>query len=65
MILGFLDEVVRDLKRVHRSRRAGRTARHLRPRSTSVRERTRRLRWVFGTVVLLVAAVAVAVLMPA
>jgi len=56
------DQVVKDIKRVHRSRRTDRTARHSRPRALSSLERTRRRRWVFGVLLAVTLAIAVAVL---
>jgi hypothetical protein len=56
------DQVVRDIKRVHRSRRDHRTERHSRPRPISAVDRTRRLRWALGAILAVAAAIGVAVL---
>jgi hypothetical protein len=56
------DQVVKDIKRVHRSRRTDRTARHSRPRALSSLERARRRWWVLGTLVVLAVGVLIAVL---
>ena len=59
------DQVVKDIKRVHGSRRTDRTARHSRPRALSSLERRRRMRWVFGVLLAVALAVVVAMLMTA
>jgi len=56
------DQVVKDIKRVHRSRRTDHSGRHSRPRALSSLERARRIRWVFGTFVVLAVGVLIAVL---
>ena len=58
------DQVVRDIKRVHRSRRSHRPGRRSRPRPLSALERTRRMRWVLGTLLALALGIVVAVLTP-
>lgn len=59
------DQVVKDIKRVHRSRRTDRTPRHSRPRPLSSLERARRIRWVFGVLLAVAFAVLVAMLVTA
>jgi hypothetical protein len=58
------DQVVRDIKRVHRDRRDHRAGRRSRPRPWSTLERTRRLRWALGAFLAVAAAIAIAVLVP-
>jgi hypothetical protein len=58
------DQVVRDIKRVHRDRRDHRAGRRSRPRSMPALARTRRMRWVFGAILAVAVAVAIAVLAP-
>jgi hypothetical protein len=58
------DQVVKDIKRTHRSRRSDRTALHSRPRSLLAIERSRRIRWVLGVFIALAVGIVVAVLAP-
>ena len=58
------DQIVDEIKRVHQSRRSHSGPRHSRPRPLSAIERTRRVRWVFGTLLALAAGIVIAVLAP-
>ena len=58
------DEIVRDIKREHRSRNPARTARHSRPRTMAQDERRLRWRWGLAIVIGLGLAIAVAFALP-
>lgn len=59
------EDIVRDLNREHRSRRARRTPRHSRPRTKSELARRLGLRWTLAVILGIGLAVAVAFLVPA
>jgi hypothetical protein len=58
------DQVVRDIKRVHRDRRDHRAGRRSRPRSMPSLARTKRMRWMLGALLAVAVAIAIAVLVP-